>query len=115
VIPFQFTQQSKSKLGWGFLAVIETGRYQEYIPPHVGFWEQLRYTQHQVLEGPGKLLKWSVPDGTRNTITGELMHDDLLISAALCSVLDDQEWAISGSPILIKGADPLAAMDREGF
>ena len=27
VIPFLFSQKSKSDLGWGFLAVIETGRY----------------------------------------------------------------------------------------
>lgn len=115
VIPFHFTQQSKSRLGWGFLAVIETGRYQDYIPLEQTFWLQVRHTQHEVLEGPGKTIRWSVPEGTRDEITGEFVHDDLVISAALCAVLDDQEWSLAGSPVLIKGVDPLAAIDREGF
>jgi hypothetical protein len=118
LIPFQFTQQSKSKLGWGFLAIVETGRYQDNSDRHAlnkRFWQQIRYTQHQVSEGPGKLLKWSVPDGTRDEVTGDLVHDDLVISAALCAVLDDQEWSMGGAPVIIERSDPLLEMDREGF
>lgn len=115
VIPYQFTQQSKSKLGWGFLAVIETGRYKDYIPEDKDFWQQLEYVQHEVLEGPGKILRWSVPEGTREKLTGAIVHDDLVLSAALCAVLDDQEWAVSGLPVIIRGSDPLAEMDRDGF
>lgn len=115
VIQFQFTQQSKSKLGWGFLAVVETGRYKDYSPPDKLFWRQLRYTQHEVLEGPGKILKWSVPEGTRDELSGEIVHDDLVISAALCAVLDDQEWSIRASPLVIRGIDPLVELDRQGF
>ena len=30
-------------------------------------------------------MKWGVPDGTRDISTGELVHDDLLVSAVtLC-------------------------------
>ncbi len=115
VIPFQFTQQSKSRLGWGFLAVVETGRYKDYAPPDGEYWRQLRHTQHQVQEGPGKILTWSVPDGTRDDLTGAMVHDDLVISAALCAVLDDQEWTVGGAPVVVTGLDPLAEMDREGF
>jgi hypothetical protein len=38
------------------------------------------------------MLRWSVPDATRDPKTGELVHDDLALSAALCAVLDEQDW-----------------------
>ena len=45
---------------------------------------QLAPCTYEVLPGPGKLLRWSVP-----TSRG---HDDLLISAALTVRLDDIDW-----------------------
>jgi hypothetical protein len=36
-------------------------------------------------------MKWGVPDGTRDDSTGDLLHDDLVISAALCALLGDQQ------------------------
>jgi hypothetical protein len=65
--------------------------------------------QANVLEGPGILMRWGVPDGTRSVEDGELVHDDLLISAALCSVLDGQAWGLAESEV-IEGIDPLAGM-----
>jgi hypothetical protein len=119
VIRYHFTSKSKSLLGWGFLAVIETGRYKEYSISHrdaslknVGsdnkahlklqetFWQQAETCQMEVLEGSNKMMRWGVPDGTRDRESGELIHDDLLISAALCSVLDDQEWGIAASKVI---------------
>ena len=32
VLPFEFSQVSKSDLGWSFISVIESGRYKEYCP-----------------------------------------------------------------------------------
>ncbi len=32
VIALQFTRQLKSRLGWGFLAVVDTGRFQDFSP-----------------------------------------------------------------------------------
>lgn len=124
VIPFIFTQKSKSDLAWRFLAVIETGRYKEFDPLSAGslkgsaelssqvrlqeiFLAQAQLCQSVVLEGPGKLMRWGVPDGTRNPASGDLLHDDLLISAALCSVLDTRPWGIGRSQV-IQGTDPLA-------
>ena len=52
-------------------------------------------------------MRWSVPDGTRDERTGELMHDDLLISAALCSQLDLLPWGTAESE-MIQASDPLA-------
>jgi len=114
VIPFLFTGKSKSDLGWNFLAVIETGRYQEPVGGKSKFWEQARSCMSQVLEGPGRIMRWGVPNGTRNDF-GDLVHDDELISAALCAVLDDQEIGISSPPVVVKRTDPIKEMDEEGF
>jgi hypothetical protein len=115
VVQFVFTQKSKSDLGWDFLAIIETGRYKDYAPADPEFWRQARACQSMVLEGPGKLMRWSVPDGTRDPETGELVHDDLLVSAALIAALDDREWSVSGPPVVVPGRDPLKEIDLEGF
>ncbi|MGI8404091.1 MAG: hypothetical protein ACR2OE_04885 [Thermomicrobiales bacterium] len=84
VIPFVFTSASKSKLGWDFLGLIDAGRFKEYMHDDDEvtrlYHAQLRATTFEVMNGPGNVLRWSVParDG----------HDDLVISAALCAVLD---------------------------
>jgi hypothetical protein len=115
VIPFVFSQKSKSELGWDFLAVIETGRYQEYLPQSpVGvegeiqrkFFRQLEFCQMEVLPGPSRTLHWGVPDGARDPASGEPLHDDLVISAALCTVLERLPWGQAHS-VVIQGYDPL--------
>ena len=35
-------------------------------------------------------MRWGVPDGTRDHRTGELVHDDYVLSAALVSLLDHE-------------------------
>ncbi len=101
VIAFLFTSKTKSELGWNYISVIETGRYKEYLCQEnyqykgaalqlghelqAEFWTQVENCQMAILDGPQKLMRWGVPDGTRDPASGELMHDDLLISAALCS------------------------------
>jgi hypothetical protein len=115
VIPFLFTSKSKSDLGWQFLAVIETGRYKEPVGERSEFWQQVSHCMNEVRIGPGRLMKWGVPDGTRDSLTGDLIHDDQLISSSLCAILDEQEWSISGAPVIIARVDPLAEMDSEGF
>jgi len=62
------------------------------------------------LPGPGKLLRWSVPAGTRDPGTGELVHDDLVLSAALCGALyQDGDFGVAKSEV-IEGTDPLKEM-----
>jgi hypothetical protein len=114
VLPFVFNSSSKSKLGWDFISIIETGRFKEYSPADDLFIEQLSFTMLEVQPGPAHLIKWGVPDGTRNPATGELVHDDLVLSAALTAVLDEQEWALSGPTLVISAVDPMFEMDR-GF
>jgi hypothetical protein len=45
---------------------------------------QLAACTYEVLPGPGKLLRWSVPASSG--------HDDLLISTALTTRLDEIDW-----------------------
>lgn len=84
VVPFVFTGSSKSQLGWDFIGLIDAGRFKDYrfddAPETREFLAQLRATTFQVMNGPGNVLRWSVPecDG----------HDDLVISAALAAALD---------------------------
>jgi hypothetical protein len=96
-VPFLFTSSSKSKLGWDFIGLIETGRYKEptwqaHDPRRLEFERQLDACTYEILDGPGKLMRWGVPDGTRDPATAEYLHDDLIMSAALVSVLDGQVW-----------------------
>ena len=119
VLPFIFTGSSKSSLGWDFLSVIETGRYKEYaLPPDRGepdlqslFYRQCRHAQMEILPGPERRMRWGVPEGMRDEASGELLHDDLLISAALCALLDEQEWGLAESEII----SPLDPIDDLSF
>jgi hypothetical protein len=128
VIPFIFNSRTKSDLGWSFLSLIDTGRLKTYAeddnrssPRLRGdlaelnneFFTQLQYCQYEILPGPDKKIKWSVPDGTRDPATGDLIHDDLIISAALLSVLDQQSWSVTGPAAVVKARDPLD--DMKGF
>lgn len=110
VIQFIFTQKSKSDLGWGFITVIESGRFKDHITSSVGaigdrpldphqeeFYKQLSLCQMEINPGPNRLISWGVPDGTRDPVTGALVHDDLVISAALCAQLDDETWGSAES------------------
>ena len=114
VIPFEFNVSTKSALLWDFLGIIDSGRFKEYAGSDPTFQEQVSMCEFEILPGPQKRVKWGVPDGTRSPTTGELVHDDLLISAALCAVLDQKDWSISAPTFIIQGIDPLADMD-EGF
>jgi hypothetical protein len=93
VIRFTFTAASKSRLGWDFVGMIDSGRFLEYVDDGEGegpeaavtreYRAQLRATTFEVLPGPGNLLRWSVPERDG--------HDDLVISAALAAALDGRD------------------------
>lgn len=117
VIPFVFTAQSKSRLGWDFIALIESGRYKEYavsgvaaddqsVRLQVRFIEQLKHIEHQVKAERGNLLQWGVPSNVRDPLSGGFLHDDLVMSAALCSCLDELNWG-EGYSVVISPRDPL--------
>jgi hypothetical protein len=121
VIPFLFNSASKSQLGWDFLAVADGGRWKEAREDTSGaaglaavFRQQLAFCQFEILPGPEKRMRWGVPDGTRDPASGELVHDDLLISAALCTRLDGLDWTAGGETLVVPAPDPLRDLDR-GF
>jgi hypothetical protein len=123
ILPFLFNHVSKSKLGWDFLSVCDSGRWQE---PDVDgtdeqstlqamFWRQVEACQYSVSDSPGRLMSWSVPDGTSDPLTGEPLHDDLLISAALSAVLDGIAWYDPSPALVVRAADPIFDIDRGEF
>ena len=112
IIPIKFTAGVKSEIGYGYLAIIETGRYRDCCPsPEVD--KQYTACQAETLTGPAKLIRWGVPDGTRDPETGDLLHDDIILADALCSELDKLTWSISIPTAIIPGLDPITKeMDR---
>lgn len=88
VLPYVFGPKSKSDLGWAFLSVVETGRYADYVMDHaadtVQFWREVADCEFRIHPGPGRRMAWGVEAAGG--------HDDMLISAALVSVLDRVEW-----------------------
>jgi hypothetical protein len=88
VIPFVFTAASKSALGWDWIGLIDAGRYREYADDGERltrlFRQQLAATTYATPPGPAKALRWGVPAGRG--------HDDLVMSAALVTVLDGWDW-----------------------
>lgn len=108
LIPFVFSAQSKSKLGWDLLALVETGRLKDHTDStdadRAEFFHQLEFVTYEA--GANQSLRWSVPDGTRDPATGELVHDDWVLSAALASVLDDLTWSQAASAV-VEAPDPL--------
>ncbi|MDP3449152.1 MAG: hypothetical protein Q8R87_01125, partial [Anaerolineaceae bacterium] len=93
VTPFTFNSASKSTLGWDFLAVVDSGRWQEPVFADLPGDEQVRYQaeffaqlatcQYEVSDDAKRTMKWRVPDNARHPISGEPLHDDWVLSASL--------------------------------
>ncbi len=116
--PFLFNSATKSRLGWDFLSVVDTGRFLDHLPvdgdaDQTTFWQQVLFCQMTVQPSPGRVMRWGVPDGTSDPASGKPVHDDLLISAAMCALLDSMKWTVghefSG---LIQGKDPLDGVEK---
>jgi hypothetical protein len=66
-----------------------------------------------VVPGAAKRLKWGVAESQRDPVMNARLHDDLLVSAALCAELDGFEWPKGEArSFVIPPADPLA---RSGY
>lgn len=110
VLPVKFTQQTKSEIGYAFLAIIETGRFRDCCPDdtvHI----QYSKCQSEILPGPAHTMRWGVKDGTRGP-DGQLVHDDFILADALTAILDAQEWTLSQDTKIVNYPDPLEEMDR---
>jgi hypothetical protein len=115
VIPIVFSPKVKSDLGWNFLAVVETGRYQDYQddqePETRQFWYEVQACQYMVREGPNKLMSWGVWDTPGYSATVAYGHDDLLISAAMVASLDELDWPATGESAVVHRDDELDEID----
>ena len=115
VIPVVFSQKVKSDLGWNFVGVIETGRYREYVPDQASetaqFWYELEHCQYECSAGPGQAMKWGVWEPVAYDGIISHGHDDMLISAALCTIIDAQGWTGTGTSDVVQVPDPLDAID----
>lgn len=122
VTPFTFNSTSKSKLGWDFIAIVDSCRWQEPVFEKLPgdnqaryqkeFFDQLAACQFEVSNNPGRTMRWCVPDTARHAESGEPLHDDWVLSAALCAVLEKMDWYLPAAPLLIQGVDPLHDMDK---
>ena len=111
VIPFTFTTRSKSDLGWSFLSVVETGRFQDHAPSdtdqaYLDFWRQLPAVSH--ILRPDQTLSWGIPAGVLDPLTHTPLHDDWVLSAALCAALDGHVSLSQCLSAIISAPDPLA-------
>lgn len=120
VKPFLFTASSKSNLGWSFLSVCDTGRFLDYSlrsqdDEQQIFWRQVSACQMETDPGPSCRIHWGVPDSARDHASCSLIHDDLLLSASLCALLDEEKWHLPDEkPVWIRASDPLTRMEK-GF
>jgi hypothetical protein len=106
--PFVFTARSKSDLGWAFVGLCSSGRFVDHrddgSPEYRQFWREVAAADYQILDGPNQRMRWGVADPA--------VHDDLLISAALCAVLEWSDVAPGGPSQIVEAEDPLAHEDR---
>lgn len=102
VIPFVFTSASKSRLGWTFLGLCNSGRFRDHCadgsPEQERFWREVAAARYALGEGPGQSLRWGVPD--------RAIHDDYLVSAALCAALPETPLS-TGQSHIVESEDPL--------
>lgn len=101
-VPFVFSSKSKSDLGWAFLGACNSGRFRDHrddgSEEQAAFWRQVEACTFEVLEGPGKLMRWGVADRD--------VHDDALMSAALCARLDEEDLGRPEIGAIIEADDP---------
>lgn len=114
VTRFEFNAQSKSRLGWALLEVVESGRLR--LPracagPGDDLLDLLRKQfaacEYNVGERSTQALRWSVPEAARDPQSGALLHDDLLLAVALVARLDGLEWPSTTGTGVIQARDPL--------
>jgi len=115
VTPVEFSPNVKSDLGWDFLAIVETGRYRDYLPDQAPdtrqFWYEVEACQYEIGTGPGKRMKWGCWEAPAYDGLVARGHDDLLVSAALVAILDKRQWPGTGESGVVERGDLLDDID----
>jgi hypothetical protein len=117
VVPILFSPKLKSDLGWAFVGVVETGRFQDYAddgePDTRQFWHEVTRCDYRVRPGPGRQISWGVWDNPAYDGVIARGHDDLLISASMCALLDGYEWPVTGQSAVVLQPDIISQIDEE--
>jgi len=100
VIPVKFSGKVKSEIGWAFLTIIETGRFQD-ATQHPQAQKQYAACVSEIKIGPAKTMSWGVPDGKRDE-NGKEIHDDFVLADCLCTKLDDLDWSYTTETTIIE-------------
>ncbi len=132
VIPVKFTQSLKSELGYGFLAIVNTGRFRDqclvegvaeeslahqsqnasaFFPSRLQIDREYAACESEILIGPQKIMRWGVPDGRRDQ-DGRPIHDDIPVTDSLTAILDRLRWSVSSPSLIVPPRDPLEEIDR---
>jgi len=102
VIPFVFGATSKSQLGWDFLALCNSGRFLDHTddgsPEQAQFWREVEAADYEIVDDASRRMRWGVAD--------PLIHDDLLISAALIGAAEPT--SAPQASVIIDADDALA-------
>ena len=66
------------------------------------------------MPGPAKLMRLGGPrqDSAPDPASGEAVHDDDLMTGAMCHILDGEDWRLSTGAVWTTPKDPLEGMDR---
>jgi hypothetical protein len=115
VIAVQFTPKIKSEMGWDFVSIVETGRYADYVDDQAAdtrqFWYEVEACEYEVRPGPARAVRWGVWESPGYDGVIARGHDDCLLSAALCGILDKQEWPGTGRSVVVEMVDELDEID----
>jgi len=118
LVKVTFSESLKSKLGWDFVSVVETGRYRDYVddeqPDTRQFWYEVASCQYEVRQGQTQMIRWGVWESPAYDGLIAYGHDDLLISAAMTAMLDQQPWPGTGQSAVVETQDVLRKIDEEG-
>jgi hypothetical protein len=117
VVAVTFSSKLKSDLGWAFVGVVETGRFQDYAddgePDTRQFWYEVSRCDYRVRPGPGRQIAWGVWEMPAYDGLIARGHDDLLISASMCALLDGYKWPVTGKSAVIQRRDEIDEIDGE--
>jgi hypothetical protein len=116
VMPVVFSPKVKSDIGWDFLGIVETGRYQDYHddnePDTRQFWYEVEACKYEIRPGPQKAMRWGVWEAPAYDGLVARGHDDLLISAALTAILDELDVPGDAVGTAVPTPDALQEIDH---
>ncbi|MGC9349114.1 MAG: hypothetical protein ACP5JG_13295 [Anaerolineae bacterium] len=119
VYPVIFSPKVKSDLGWDFLAIVETGRFQDYAddqaPETRQFWYEIEACKYEIRPGPQKAMRWGVWEAPAYDGLVARGHDDLLVSAALCAIVDQLDLPGDAVGTAVPTNDALREIDHANW